>query len=326
MTWYPHPHESAYAQAEAWLIKGKNKVDRPLGHNRRLIFTTTGIAVRWHATHIVTYHPDGTQTLYMGGYDTVTTKRYINEYSAAHVSSAGGRKIDGVKVYTALWHPSDPRTPSKVQQCRARGCKGTGTVPYECYGPDWCYRRAPECSGDHEHLYKHSGARRSQCEHGEHKRHPAGRHKCYRCDGTGKVEYGDRPIPTPMHCYTEYRIDHTGRVLDHGWGASMQGVGKESPPAIASLHPTLAPAKPDIGDHVLRTLRSTFPAAFRDARIACPACTTRDDKHWSPAGAKPLDTLDRIIICLNDSHKWTREQVADWLDTLDLDLRFPTPA
>jgi hypothetical protein len=31
------------------------------------------------------------------------------------------------------------------------------------------------------------------------------------------------------------------------------------------------------------------------------------------------------IINLNDVHTWTREQIADWLDTLDVDLRFKTP-
>lgn len=33
-------------------------------------------------------------------------------------------------------------------------------------------------------------------------------------------------------------------------------------------------------------------------------------------------TLMRVIIYLNDNERWTREQIADWLDTLDIDLRF----
>lgn len=32
--------------------------------------------------------------------------------------------------------------------------------------------------------------------------------------------------------------------------------------------------------------------------------------------------LQTVIIHLNDHHKWTREQIADWLETLDLDLSF----
>lgn len=33
-------------------------------------------------------------------------------------------------------------------------------------------------------------------------------------------------------------------------------------------------------------------------------------------------TLERVIINLNDQHQWTREKIADWLDTLDIDLTF----
>lgn len=37
-------------------------------------------------------------------------------------------------------------------------------------------------------------------------------------------------------------------------------------------------------------------------------------------------TLTSIIQHLNDSHEWTREQIADWLETLDIDLTFaPEP-
>lgn len=32
--------------------------------------------------------------------------------------------------------------------------------------------------------------------------------------------------------------------------------------------------------------------------------------------------LIHIIIHLNDNHKWTRDRIADWLETLDIDLEF----
>jgi hypothetical protein len=32
--------------------------------------------------------------------------------------------------------------------------------------------------------------------------------------------------------------------------------------------------------------------------------------------------LREVIINLNDRHKWTREQIADWIETLDIDTRF----
>ena len=33
-------------------------------------------------------------------------------------------------------------------------------------------------------------------------------------------------------------------------------------------------------------------------------------------------SLWSIIINLNDSHHWTRERIADWVETLDIDTRF----
>lgn len=34
------------------------------------------------------------------------------------------------------------------------------------------------------------------------------------------------------------------------------------------------------------------------------------------------DSLSNVIIHLNDGHGWSRERIADWLDTLDADLIF----
>lgn len=38
------------------------------------------------------------------------------------------------------------------------------------------------------------------------------------------------------------------------------------------------------------------------------------------------DTLERVIISLNDQHGWSRERVADWLETLDVDITFRSPS
>lgn len=37
---------------------------------------------------------------------------------------------------------------------------------------------------------------------------------------------------------------------------------------------------------------------------------------------KNKDSLRRVVISLNDSHRWSREQIADWLETLDVDITF----
>ena len=46
--------------------------------------------------------------------------------------------------------------------------------------------------------------------------------------------------------------------------------------------------------------------------IQCPKCAY--------LGVARSDTLAKLIPHLNDHHKWTREAIADWLDTLDVDL------
>ncbi len=53
---------------------------------------------------------------------------------------------------------------------------------------------------------------------------------------------------------------------------------------------------------------------LRDASAICPDCGT--------AGTVPISTL---IPHINDSHKWTRERIADWLDTLPFDLSIKPP-
>ena len=52
-----------------------------LGNNTRLIKRGDDYAVRLHYTNVVTIHPNGTYTLRSGGWQTVTTKRRINQFS-----------------------------------------------------------------------------------------------------------------------------------------------------------------------------------------------------------------------------------------------------
>lgn len=56
--------------------------------------------------------------------------------------------------------------------------------------------------------------------------------------------------------------------------------------------------------------RVTHPRPFPDDVII-------DCKSFPQGG-----TIRDVIIHLNDIHRWTREQIADWLETLDVDLRF----
>jgi hypothetical protein len=66
-------------------------------------YTRTDGTIVWrlHRTDVVTKHPDGTFTLNTGGWETVTTKDRINNYSPArvfqknHAWFVAGRKPDG---------------------------------------------------------------------------------------------------------------------------------------------------------------------------------------------------------------------------------------
>lgn len=71
--------------AEADLRLGPHKLERRIGKNG-LLWRDAGtwgtsvarIFLRLHNTDIVTYHADGRMTLRTGGYNTVTTRSWIN--------------------------------------------------------------------------------------------------------------------------------------------------------------------------------------------------------------------------------------------------------
>jgi len=96
------------------LRRGRNG-RKKLANNTYLHETHEGVAVQLHNTDIVTVHPDDTYTLNSGGWQTVTTKARINEFSPARLgqdkgiwylyvgAGAGWSKeripfVDGIKV------------------------------------------------------------------------------------------------------------------------------------------------------------------------------------------------------------------------------------
>jgi hypothetical protein len=78
-----------------------------------------------------------------------------------------------------------------------------------------------------------------------------------------------------------------------------------------------------LGKTVVDTLAALLPPGTLDTVVPCPGCGTplRND---ATCDAKPY-TLMSQVMHLNDAHRWTREKIADWLDTLDVDLAFKTP-
>ena len=82
-----------YSQATDYLAGGRDKGSRPAptGSNTRIERRDADtIAVRYHATDVVTWRRDGTVTLRNGGWYTPTTKGRMSEYTPLSVSQESG--------------------------------------------------------------------------------------------------------------------------------------------------------------------------------------------------------------------------------------------
>lgn len=78
----------------------------------------------------------------------------------------------------------------------------------------------------------------------------------------------------------------------------------------------VSPAKEPPTHQPDAVLREEIPALSEKVLCPCPSCR---------AGSRQPSAISNIIIHLNDRAGWTREQIADWLDTLDQDLSFTLP-
>lgn len=78
------------------------------------------------------------------------------------------------------------------------------------------------------------------------------------------------------------------------------------------------------GESVMDTLVRCVPGIW-GMRAFCPACPDKPSLAQSNGcdcvTCRKGEPLPRLIIHLNDRHHWEREAIADWLDTLDFDLR-----
>ena len=70
------------------LLQGRNKSQRKLGHNtyatRFDLLDPAVISIRYHATNVLTFHPDGRVVFNSGGWRTSTTKQRLNRYGPAN--------------------------------------------------------------------------------------------------------------------------------------------------------------------------------------------------------------------------------------------------
>lgn len=80
------------------------------------------------------------------------------------------------------------------------------------------------------------------------------------------------------------------------------------------------------GAEAVDMLQKAIPG-MSSISTSCPACW---DELGPPSGSpedwrRPNIALYNVIIHLNDTHHWSREAVADWLDSKEWDLQFATP-
>lgn len=269
----------------SYLAGGKDKSRRKVKGNTYAEKLANGnIGLRFHATIVCEYWPNGNVTLRSGGWQTVTTQARIHDYSPARVYS--------VKGSWHVFHATDGKTAVKVQKCRA--CKGSG-VGHGWYCPgartytyDGGYREIPL-------------ADRKPCEHGSSESHtvPGEPGSCYRCSGTGERDYGSKPIPTPF--FDGIVVDMTGAVV----GGKLEGI--DPSPYVADTTPSVS------GTTITNDLTAAIPGLL-GAKAKCPECTLAN---------APIPVM-HVVMHLNDVHKRSRAEIADWLDTLDANLSFAT--
>ena len=84
---------------------------------------------------------------------------------------------------------------------------------------------------------------------------------------------------------------------------------------------TDVPLKEIKSDQYAYLLKKVFPALYDDAEFACPQLNPDADPATTDFCVVDCITLWGLIIHLNDQHEWSRERIADWLESLDVDLR-----
>lgn len=99
---------ASYAAAQAALGSRDSK---RIGHNTTVhrLYGSTGYAVRYHSTDILTMRDDGSVELSTGGWDTITTKTRLNALLPGPYSIHGHRIGRDTSLY--LWVRGYPMTP-----------------------------------------------------------------------------------------------------------------------------------------------------------------------------------------------------------------------
>ena len=83
---------------------------------------------------------------------------------------------------------------------------------------------------------------------------------------------------------------------------------------------TALEGQPISGGGIMDKLKAAIPGLSETT--LCPARGENYPDDEGKCGQDIPQQVAGIITHLNDTHKWTREQIADWLETLDISLEF----
>lgn len=290
-----------YAEAKAFIEKGRNPTYRKVAHNTWVVATTGPdgepcYGLKFHDTTIIRYLEDGSMTLHTDGWKTVTTLGRMRTYGP-------GYGIWSEKGAWGIHHASDPLSPPKIQKCRVCHGDGRTALEYEwCHGCDDLARQVKSSWGNRESY------------HGSHRTDKLHRPTCSNCAGTGTRDFGSRGIPTPF--VDGIRVDSTGKVLDvpqHAVQAPYVTTCKPKPYSYGGgystgySYPSYTPAPMTDNDRAASWARGLTGSGVS---VACPACE-------GTATATVDGGIASIVPHLNDYHNWTFDQIADWLESTD---------
>ena len=125
-------HDFPWAQEELSRARSK-KNGRPLANNTRLFERgEDSIAVKLHATDVVTINADGTWTLASGGWNTSTTMQRIRGYSPARLFSERGEWFVSLEP-----DPNDP-APERYERTVPKPYTASDPGPYPIKTDEGC--------------------------------------------------------------------------------------------------------------------------------------------------------------------------------------------
>lgn len=279
------PDTASYTRWSEYLKSARNGHDRPINGS-----TTKRVLWGPNGSIILRLHYTDVVTLHADGTETIDTGGWHTHQTMQFIAEHSRARVWSDKCQLFVRTNEPTFTAPRVSKCRR--CKG-GQVKQECYGPGWCY-------ADYGYPCEHgetSVHRRPECFHGKTEAHALPSVDCWQCHGEGRYDYGSKPVhyqwygePLAIDC-DGYPIGPVIKVEYH---------------PVSKSHVSASKSYSNSGD----LLSSVLPALATE--VNCPHCSTSR-------------SLEALVIHLNDSAKWTRERVADWLDTLDVDLSFPVP-